>query len=133
MPKGLATYDNCAVRVNGRYVAQSTSVSVAFMSADEVLYLLGGGTRRTMAINPSGRSVKVEWKMVCATDDTEDLRFVRQWRDVELVKIGVDMLGSLQGISTTGYLQDPRLDAKVGAALEYSVSAICDVTDFLGA
>ena len=132
MPKGLAIYDNCAVRVQGRYVAQMTQVTVDFESSDEVLNILGGGTKKTLVVVPSGRFIRVQWSMAVATDDTEDLRFIRQWRDVERVKIGVDMLGSGAGFSTEGYLQAPQLVAKVGSALEYSISAICEPTDFQG-
>lgn len=132
MPKGLSIYDNCAVRVAGRYVAQSTQVTLSFVSSDEVIHLLGAGSKRTFAVNPSGRLVRVQWTMACPTDDTEDLRFVRQWRDVERVKIGVDMLGSLVGISTTGYLQDPQFSGKVGGMLDYSISAVCEPADFTG-
>lgn len=132
MPKGLSIYDNCAVRVQGRYVAQATTVAISFVSADEIIHILGGGTRRTIAVSPSGRLIRIEWSMACPTDDTEDLRFIKRWRDVDQVKIGVDMFGSLVGISTTGYLQDPRIAGRVGGAIEYSISAVCEPTDFAG-
>jgi len=127
----LSLYDQAALRIEGRYLEQCTGVSASFISADKVIHILGGGSMNWMLVCPGERAINLEWRMACATDDVEDLRLIRKWRNCEPVRIGIDMMGSRLGISTKGFLQSPSLRGQVGSALEYSMSAICNVTDFL--
>lgn len=121
---GLRIYDRAAVRIGGRYVAHSTSVRISFHSTDEIVSLLGGGTKRTFVLSPGVRLIIIQWDMVVPSDDSTDLGLIRTFLDCDRVKVGVDMFGSGLSVSSEGFLKEPTLAGSVGANLTYSITFI---------
>lgn len=120
----LSIYNQAAVAINGRYIAQNTKVQVSFSASDTVKPLLGGGSSKTFVLSPDTRLLQVQWSMCLPSNDSTDLQFIRTFLDCEQVTLAVHLLGSRQAMTSTGFLRDPALTAQVGSTLEYSCAFI---------
>lgn len=126
----LRIYDRAGVSVAGRYIVQNTRVSVDYIGSDEKLLLLGAGTKRRFAISPDTRLMTIGWTMMVPSDDAADFVFLRNFLDCEEVKVSVHLFGQRRALSTTGWIQEPKLSCSVGSSLEYSCSLVGPPGDF---
>lgn len=123
-PQQLKIYERAAVRVDGRFVSQSTRVAVSFHSSDAITTFLGGGTKNRFALEPDTRLVKVDWTMVVPTTEADDLQFIKKYLDAEQVRLGVVMFGSRLAMDSKGWILAPSLGGSVGSSVEYSCGFI---------
>lgn len=138
-------YSSAMLTMGGKLLAESTSVEVEYIDSDEVLFILGGGTGRTVLINPQGRYMRVSWEMAIPSqappsgsvgflegvglfDNPYD--YLTNYLNCDPQTISVIALGRADRIvGVNGLLQQPRLRYAVGQNSTYSLSWIGEAAE----
>jgi hypothetical protein len=141
----MRIYSSAAVTVNGKLLAEATSVEVEYLDSDEVLFILGGGTSKTVLVNPQGRHMRITWDQavpseampagsvgfidgVTLFDNPYD--YVGMYLESEPATISVIALGRTDRIvGVNGLIQQPKLRFAVGQNTTFSYTWIGEAAE----
>lgn len=136
----MLIYSSAAVTVNGKLLAEATTVEVEYVDSDEVLFALGAGTDKTVIVNPQARHMRISWDQavpsqappsglpgfiegVTLLDNPFD--YLSMYVDNEPATISVISLGRVDRIvGVNGLIQTPRMRFSVGQNSVLSLSWI---------
>lgn len=121
-----SVYDNAAISVEGKLLADAASISVQYMDSDKPILLLDG----TMTVAPSGRLMTVEVLDYFTVDGPEH-ELLKDYLSSRRIGLGIQLIGSGKRLITTGFLKAPSLTAAVRQTLAFKVGFIGAAADWL--
>lgn len=141
----LRIYSAATVTMGGKLLAEMTSVEVEYIDSDEVLHVLGGGTGRTVLINPQGRHMRISFDMAIPSESLpvgsvgfidgvtlfdNPYDYLTSYLNCDPQTISVIALGRADRIvGVNGLLQQPKLRFAVGQNSVYSLSWIGEAAE----
>jgi hypothetical protein len=126
----VEVFDRCCVYVNGDLQALAVDVTVGNQNADQVISLLGQGSKRTMALAPGGRYLTIEWSSAVSQDGVP-LRLWETYNSAEPVQVRVVQMGGGSTITSNGYLQAPSVTSTVGQNQSVSNSFVGEPAEWV--
>ncbi|NUP13747.1 MAG: hypothetical protein HOW73_47530 [Polyangiaceae bacterium] len=116
-------YDQFAMTIAGDLQSECTALGIQYMSSDEVLSVLGGGTNRTVIVSPGERYMRITWSF-CVPSFGDDLDLLRKYADCEEIAYTVFAMGSKKTIRSTGWLMQPNIRGQVGSNTMVELSIV---------
>jgi hypothetical protein len=122
-------YDNAAVVLNGSVMSEATTVTISYETGDEVVPVLGGGSRKTISFAPGGRYMRVEFDLAVPVLGP-DLDVFDRFIDVETVTLQVFLRGNGGRLDSQGWIMAPTFNAAVAQSANIHVSFVGEADTF---